>query len=1181
MKQAKKRLSLLSMLMVIVMVVSVFAGCGAEDESTSGSTVAPSESTAAPSESTAAPSESTAAPSESTTAPSESTTAPSGTAGDDNQEPTAPSGTAGDNNQEPTVPPTGYKFGFLQGTLNQVLYFNGQMSRSYLAMTGNAEEAVDVYVETVTGGYRLYFMDGQTKTYIEVALRSGKTDKADPKLVTEPTCVYTYNEELNIYVTKLGNVEFFLGSYSDYGTISASALSYITDNKAADADETQFLARLYSEENLPTVSQRVEDNAEAILDAANALEEGKVLKGGQYSLTGKVVSIDTPYSKQYNNITITIQITDDEHDRTISCYRLKGTGIEDLAVGDTVTVTGVIRNYKGTIQFIDGCKPTTIISGTPGETPDPNPGDTPEITLPNIEAVPETGYVYEKVNADQDDWTGTYLFVWENGNQIFDTTKNLSDNAANGANVTVVDGKIATGETVNVMRVIIDKVNNQYYIRIATGKFLSRESNLTGFDVNDAIANAGTVTITWEDGAPKIVSEGGAVFRVDTYNSKNRFVFLKTNYLSDSDPVALYKLVEGQIGNEGDGDGDQTPSVPQPAEVSNEAELKAAVEAQKAQIKLTANIALTAHLYINYNVEIDGQNNTVSGYPIHVNAANVTIKNVKFQDADDENDRASFLYVGSVIENLLIDGCSFKDTQWDAVQITPAAGQITINNCSFEQSKAVPEGNKSRFIHIEAAKNSNANVTINLTINTFGASTHIKDALIDIDYINKDSINLGGNNVVVDTEGDIYICGDSAARSMTADEAYPALSGIYRNAPKAGTAYKYGFLQGTLNKVLYFNGTMSGNFLGVTENVADAVDVYVEYVAGGYRLYFMKNETKTYIDVVQREGAGNEHKADVVLTEEPTCVYHWNNKLEIFTVSLETTEFFLGTYSTHDTVSASAIGYITGDNEGKLDTTNFAARLYTADNLPVAPFVKPTTASGIFEEANKLAEGETLQQGPYTLTGLVDSISGDVFTIKVGENTILATGLGNDARQGYRVTVTGQIEKKSGNIQFASGATLDKAEDVTESQNTIVYDFKDLKYGANEITGDTLAEAFEKATSDTQLVSVTGSKVYAGSANSGVFGNKNGYLKLGTGSKNGEIILTYGSGVKVAKVEIWCHAWTTSSNDKVSVNSSANQNASTTGTCECLTFELDSQTNAVTIKTSKRAFISKIVITLA
>lgn len=581
MKQAKKRLSILSMLMVIVMVVSVFAGCGAEDESTSGSTVAPSESTAAPSESTAAPSESTAAPSESTTAPSESTT--------------APSGTAGDGNQEPTVPPIGYKFGFLQGTLNKVSYFNGQMSSSYLAMTENAEEAVDVYVETVTGGYRLYFMDGQTKTYIEVALRSGKTDKADPKLVTEPTCVYTYNEELNIYVTRLGNVEFFLGSYSNYDTISASALYYITGDKAADADETQFLARLYSEENLPTVPQRVEDNAEAILDAANALQEGKVLKGGQYSLTGKVVSIDTPYDEQYKNITITIQITDDEDNRTICCYRLKGTGIEDLAVGYTVTVTGVIRNYKGSIQFIDGCKPTTIISGTPDETPDPNPG--------------------------------------------------------------------------------------------------------------------------------------------------------------------------------------QTPAAPQPAEVATEAELRAAVEAQKAKIKLTANIALTTKLSINYDVEIDGQNNTISGYPIYVNAAKVTIKNVKFQDADDENDRASFLSIGSAIETLLIDGCSFKDTQWDAVQITPASGKITISNCSFEQSKAVPSDNKSRFIHIEAGSY-NANVEITLTKNTFGASTYITEALIDIDYINKAGINLGGDNVVVDTVGDIYICSESAARSMTVEEAYLALANV-------------------------------------------------------------------------------------------------------------------------------------------------------------------------------------------------------------------------------------------------------------------------------------------------------------------------------------------------------------------------------------------------------------------
>ena len=34
---------------------------------------------------------------------------------------------------------------------------------------------------------------------------------------------------------------------------------------------------------------------------------------------------------------------------------MKGTGAETLAVGDTITVTGTIKNYNGTIEFDSGC----------------------------------------------------------------------------------------------------------------------------------------------------------------------------------------------------------------------------------------------------------------------------------------------------------------------------------------------------------------------------------------------------------------------------------------------------------------------------------------------------------------------------------------------------------------------------------------------------------------------------------------------------------------------------------------------------------------------------------------------------------------------------------------------------------------------------------------------------------
>jgi hypothetical protein len=39
----------------------------------------------------------------------------------------------------------------------------------------------------------------------------------------------------------------------------------------------------------------------------------------------------------------------------IMCYRLSGEGAKDLAVGDTITVTGILKNYKGTIEFDAGC----------------------------------------------------------------------------------------------------------------------------------------------------------------------------------------------------------------------------------------------------------------------------------------------------------------------------------------------------------------------------------------------------------------------------------------------------------------------------------------------------------------------------------------------------------------------------------------------------------------------------------------------------------------------------------------------------------------------------------------------------------------------------------------------------------------------------------------------------------
>ena len=118
---------------------------------------------------------------------------------------------------------------------------------------------------------------------------------------------------------------------------------------------------------------------------------------------------------------------------------------------------------------------------------------------------------------------------------------------------------------------------------------------------------------------------------------------------------------------------------------------------------------------------------------------------------------------------------------------------------------------------------------------------------------------------------------------------------------------------------------MSGNYLATTTNAAAAVDVFVEAVEGGYRLYFFVGETKTYIDLHEYK----EGKAGIRLTTEPAATFVWNEELHILTTNVAGADRYLGTYNTFNTISASATSYITGDNASKIGVSQFPAQLVT------------------------------------------------------------------------------------------------------------------------------------------------------------------------------------------------------------------------------------------------------------
>ena len=216
-----------------------------------------------------------------------------------------------------------------------------------------------------------------------------------------------------------------------------------------------------------------------------------------------------------------------------------------------------------------------------------------------------------------------------------------------------------------------------------------------------------------------------------------------------------------------------------------------------------------------------------------------------------------------------------------------------------------------------------------------------------------------------------------------AQKYYNDLHGIVE-APKMPAEFSLSLDQVNLGKTLYFSGAMSGYYFAASENPADAVKVYSEAVEGGYRMYFMDGETKTYLDIVYRD----KNKANVVLTTDPVGVYVWNAEANTWTVTIPEAEatFYLGTYNSYNTISASSVYYITGDNAANVGVSQFVAvwgdmpHVHSYDNVTViaptcteAGYTKHECSCGEYTTSDEVpATGHSYVMGVCSVCGAVD-----------------------------------------------------------------------------------------------------------------------------------------------------------------------------------------------------------------
>ena len=274
-----------------------------------------------------------------------------------------------------TINPDGYK-----------LFAKNQASNDqnkYIATTTNPLEAAEYFVEIVGDGYKVYTMVDGAKMYLNantVASDDGKISKY-LGLAAESEAVYVYDSSIQTFIVTIDGLQYGVGTYGSYDTLSISDKSYFKPeniNVVGGQYPLTFMLAKTANELTPSQKPVVNDPAaNSTLTIAQALElanskANTIYTEGKYYVTGTVKEIK---NETYGNL----YITDGTNDLYVyGTYDATGANRFDAmetkpAVGDTITVYGVIGKYNDAAQMKNAWITSMNGEGGSGTTPAPTP----------------------------------------------------------------------------------------------------------------------------------------------------------------------------------------------------------------------------------------------------------------------------------------------------------------------------------------------------------------------------------------------------------------------------------------------------------------------------------------------------------------------------------------------------------------------------------------------------------------------------------------------------------------------------------------------------------------------------------------------------------------------------------------------------------------------------------------
>lgn len=228
----------------------------------------------------------------------------------------------------------------------------------------------------------------------------------------------------------------------------------------------------------------------------------------------------------------------------------------------------------------------------------------------------------------------------------------------------------------------------------------------------------------------------------------------------------------------------------------------------------------------------------------------------------------------------------------------------------------------------------------------------------------------------------------------------------------AGT-YKYGLYQASLGKWLFATGGIStnnsGDFGATSEDPADAADFTLAQVTGGWTIQV----NGKYLEL------NDNHRW--ALVDASTQAWVWNAEAKVLTFEVSGTVYYLGTYNSFDTISASAISYITGDNASKVGVSQFVAQFgtivgsTTGNETPGGNTDTPSTKGSVSLD---LVTGFATYASSWGSSYGAHELSGSA--LGAGSNISIAFSNANKQTSGNSIDDRPVVASKNGDSQYVT-----------------------------------------------------------------------------------------------------------------------------------------------------------------